>query len=164
MHAGWVGLGEGGKGVHTSSGLPREGDGWSGANTDPSFSLLALGVTPHLTPRDSRTHAHSHAPSAVVAGEVLRGDRIITTPYELQMETNRSCVRLCKGPKGEEAVLKHYTKKQVAKFEKFIRAQYRVHWLMDNLPSATKISLTDGSVCRLASLSFSVSSSVCVCV
>ena len=82
-----------------------------------------------------------------VAGEVLRGDRIMTTPYELQMETNRSCVRLCKGPKGEEPVLKHYTKKQVAKFEKFIRHQYRVHWLMDNLPSATKISLTDGSVC-----------------
>lgn len=78
-------------------------------------------------------------------GEVLRGDRIITTPYDLAMEKNRSCVRLCKGPKGEKPVLKHYTKKQVAKFEKFVRSQYRVHWLMDNLPAATKISLTDGS-------------------
>jgi hypothetical protein len=30
-----------------------------------------------------------------------------------------------------------YTKKQVAKFENFIQKQYRVHWLMDNLPQVT---------------------------
>ena len=64
------------------------------------------------------------------------------------MNVNKSCVKLagkgCSGKDGKSTT-RSYNKKQVAKFEKFIKAQYRVHWLMDNLPAATKLFLSDHS-------------------
>ncbi|EGD76169.1 transmembrane 9 superfamily member 4 [Salpingoeca rosetta] len=73
-------------------------------------------------------------------GEVLRGDRITNTPYELHMNQNVSCRLLCR---GEKYVEKSYTKAQIHRFEKFIRGEYRVHWIMDNLPAATRVEYDD---------------------
>ena len=56
------------------------------------------------------------------------------------MNQNVSCRLLCRGEKYLE---KSYSKKQVQAFENFIKADYRVHWLMDNLPAATKVN-TEG--------------------
>lgn len=71
-------------------------------------------------------------------GEVLRGDRITNTPYVLNMNQNVSCQLLCR--ESPTVISKLYNKKKIEKFEKFIKTEYRVHWLMDNLPSATKVT------------------------
>eukprot|EP01147_Barroeca_monosierra_P010171 gene10171-2333_t len=73
-------------------------------------------------------------------GEVLRGDRITNTPYELFMNQNVSCRLLCR---GEKYIEKSYTVDQVKRFERFIREEYRVHWIMDNLPAATRVEYDD---------------------
>lgn len=69
-------------------------------------------------------------------GEVLRGDRITNTPYVLHMNSNVSCQLLCSTNKS---IAHEYNKKQIARFERFIKAQYRANWLLDNLPAATRI-------------------------
>eukprot|EP00911_Craspedida_sp_UC1_P002711 UC1_evm1s1990 len=71
-------------------------------------------------------------------GEVLRGDRITNTPYDLRMNQNVTCRLLCRG--DNDAMARSYTKKAVKKFESFIASGYRAHWLMDNLPVATRVS------------------------
>lgn len=62
-------------------------------------------------------------------GEVLRGDRIMNSNYELKMGVEESCKILCR---------KQLTSKESAAFALRIEQDYRVHWVMDNLPSATK--------------------------
>lgn len=62
-------------------------------------------------------------------GEVLHGDRITNTPYDVHMNVNVSCQLLCRGDKFLE---KSYNKKQVAQFERFITQQYRAHWSAAN--------------------------------
>lgn len=62
-------------------------------------------------------------------GEVLRGDRIMNSDYELRMGMEESCKILCR---------KELTKAEVQEFTTRIEEDYRVHWVMDNLPSATK--------------------------
>jgi len=62
-------------------------------------------------------------------GEVLRGDKIMNSNYELKMGVEETCKILCRRElTGAEAKL----------FSVRIEEDYRVHWVMDNLPSATK--------------------------
>eukprot|EP00051_Salpingoeca_urceolata_P028055 m.484708 g.484708 ORF g.484708 m.484708 type:complete len:633 (-) comp23517_c0_seq1:152-2050(-) len=70
-------------------------------------------------------------------GEVLRGDRITNTPYKLNMNENVACRVLCV---GETSTAITYKKRQLVKFDRFIRNNYRAHWLLDNLPAATKLT------------------------
>jgi len=67
-------------------------------------------------------------------GEVLRGDRITNTPYDLKMGQNVSCRVLCQS---------EFKPDQLRKIIKFIKHEYRAHWLIDNLPSATKLMVDD---------------------
>lgn len=67
-------------------------------------------------------------------GEVLRGDRITNTLYDLKMNQNVSCRVLCQ---------KEFKYEQLRKMIKFIKYEYRAHWLIDNLPSATKLMVDD---------------------
>jgi len=62
-------------------------------------------------------------------GELLRGDRIMNSMYELKMGVDETCKVLCR---------KELTEKEAAEFALRIDEDYRVHWVMDNLPSATK--------------------------
>merc|ERR1712216_70624 len=62
-------------------------------------------------------------------GEVLRGDRIENSLYELKMNVEESCKVLCK---------KKYTAEQMAEFSDKVDDEYRVHWIVDNLPAATR--------------------------
>eukprot|EP00047_Mylnosiga_fluctuans_P003679 m.230337 g.230337 ORF g.230337 m.230337 type:complete len:629 (-) comp12047_c0_seq1:1325-3211(-) len=73
-------------------------------------------------------------------GEVLRGDRITNTPYELHMNKNVSCTLLCKG--ADTTGIK-YKKSDIVRFHKFIKREFRANWLVDNLPSATRVVLDD---------------------
>jgi len=62
-------------------------------------------------------------------GEVLHGDRIMNSHYELKMGVEETCRVLCR---------KEMTNAEVQEFSTRIEEDYRVHWVMDNLPSATK--------------------------
>jgi transmembrane 9 superfamily protein 2/4 len=67
--------------------------------------------------------------SAENLGEILRGDRIENSLYELKMNIEESCKVLCKST---------YTKEQMDQFAEKVEDEYRVHWIIDNLPAATR--------------------------
>eukprot|EP00967_Tisochrysis_lutea_P135498 scaffold240545_cov36-Tisochrysis_lutea.AAC.3 len=58
-------------------------------------------------------------------GEVMRGDRIQNSPFEIKMNVEESCKLLCK---------QSYTPEQTKKFSHKIGEDYRVNWIVDNLP------------------------------
>jgi len=62
-------------------------------------------------------------------GEILSGDQIETSAYEVSMKIPINCNILCKR-KYSIADLKH--------FEEKIKEQYRVNWIVDNIPAATR--------------------------
>lgn len=66
---------------------------------------------------------------AINLGEVLRGDRIFNSMYELQMQVPQKCKVLCRSLLSDE---------QVKLFALRVSEEYRVHWIVDNLPAATK--------------------------
>lgn len=62
-------------------------------------------------------------------GEVLRGDRIMNSDYDVKMGVEETCKILCR---------KELTQAEVKEFSVRVEEDYRVHWVTDNLPSATK--------------------------
>ena len=65
-------------------------------------------------------------------GEVLRGDRIVNTMYDIRVDKSETCSVLCTqdlSPENADAIR-----------EKILN-QYSVHLLADNLPVATKWEL-----------------------
>lgn len=69
-------------------------------------------------------------------GEILAGDGIENSPYELKMKVNESCKVLCNKKLGKKA-------KNL--FRRRIDRDYAVNWIVDNLPAATKYVRTDGT-------------------
>jgi len=70
-------------------------------------------------------------------GEVLRGDRIVNTMYDIRVDKSETCSVLCSqdlSPENAEA------------FREKILNQYSVHLLADNLPVATKWELEGNEV------------------
>jgi transmembrane 9 superfamily protein 2/4 len=72
-------------------------------------------------------------------GEVLRGDRIENSLYQLFMNVEESCKILCK---------LEYNEEQMGEFAEKVNDEYRVHWIVDNLPAATRVvrDVSDGNV------------------
>ncbi|KAI9033308.1 transmembrane 9 superfamily member 4-like [Hyaloraphidium curvatum] len=69
-------------------------------------------------------------------GEVLRGDRIANSDYQLRMNADESCRVLCTKPLS----------KSDAEFAWWlIKEDYRLEWLIDNLPSATAYTAQQGT-------------------
>ena len=62
-------------------------------------------------------------------GERLSGDTVTTSPYELRVKKDEACVALCR---------KQHTHKEIAFFKQMIDAEYRVNWLLDNIPVAVR--------------------------
>ena len=62
-------------------------------------------------------------------GEVLAGDAITNSPYQLEMKVPKACVKLC---------AKSYSDKDMKMFRELIDEEYRVHWLLDSLPAAVR--------------------------
>lgn len=60
-------------------------------------------------------------------GEVLRGDRILTSPYEVQMAYDEQCKVVCR---------KKLTGQESKDFKAKIKDSYRVNMILDNLPVA----------------------------
>ncbi|KAF8940486.1 transmembrane 9 superfamily member 4-like [Dissophora ornata] len=72
-------------------------------------------------------------------GEVLRGDRISTSDYELIVGHDIKCKTLCtKRVSAEDAALAR----------DFIANDYNVEWIVDNLPGATRYNLGDGQATK----------------
>ncbi|KXJ70770.1 hypothetical protein RP20_CCG022554 [Aedes albopictus] len=67
-------------------------------------------------------------------GEVLRGDRIVNTPYEVRMAENVRCKLLCNSKDRPM----NWDREQSKKVAERIRHEYFVHLIVDNLPVATK--------------------------
>jgi len=68
-------------------------------------------------------------------GEILMGDAIESSDYDLQMNKNTLCNRLCEVTLDE---------KQKDQFRSFIGDQYMVNWIIDNMPSATRYKSEQG--------------------
>jgi len=67
--------------------------------------------------------------SAENLGEILEGDRIENSPYEINMREDVTCKILCK---------QTLTPAMRTQFESMIKDEYLVNWILDNLPAATK--------------------------
>ncbi|RUS76392.1 hypothetical protein EGW08_015843 [Elysia chlorotica] len=78
-------------------------------------------------------------------GEVLRGDRIVNTPYEVKMLKNKACSVLCMS-KDMKYTTKSLSKDQSNDFKEKILRDYYVHLITDNLPVATPIEMPDGQI------------------
>jgi transmembrane 9 superfamily protein 2/4 len=63
-------------------------------------------------------------------GEVMRGDRVMNSAYEIKMHIEESCKVLCR-IEYKDADAKEFTGK--------INEDYRVNWIVDNLPAATRV-------------------------
>ncbi|XP_066955756.1 transmembrane 9 superfamily member 4 [Macrobrachium rosenbergii] len=72
-------------------------------------------------------------------GEVLRGDRIVNTPYEVHMDVAVPCKLLCHDLSKPIVWSEQESKEVVDR----IRHEYYVHLLVDNLPCATKFEMMD---------------------
>jgi len=69
-------------------------------------------------------------------GEILTGDLIENSPYEIKMMVNQTCRLLCK---------QDLKKEQKDKLRSMIDDDYLVNWIVDNLPAATRyIRKADG--------------------
>eukprot|EP00930_Biecheleria_cincta_P033134 TRINITY_DN22948_c0_g1_i1.p1 TRINITY_DN22948_c0_g1~~TRINITY_DN22948_c0_g1_i1.p1 ORF type:complete len:918 (-),score=129.39 TRINITY_DN22948_c0_g1_i1:39-2792(-) len=68
-------------------------------------------------------------------GEVMAGDLVENTPYDLRMRENATCTLLC------TRQLHHTTK---AKIQEFIKNEYTVNFLVDDLPATTRYRGVDG--------------------
>lgn len=69
-------------------------------------------------------------------GELIMGDRIENSPYLLESNVPIGCKVLCTAEQ---------TEKTIGLFEKRIKQDYRINWILDNLPAATKKTLVDMS-------------------
>jgi transmembrane 9 superfamily protein 2/4 len=67
-------------------------------------------------------------------GEVLSGDRIETGLYEVSMKIIESCKILCR---------KTHNQAELDAFAERIQEEYRVNWIIDNIPAATKYYTED---------------------
>jgi len=62
-------------------------------------------------------------------GERLAGDTTTNSPYELKMKQDEACAILCR---------KVHKKSEISSFKQMINDEFRVHWLLDNLPVAVR--------------------------
>ncbi|KAJ2724579.1 hypothetical protein GGI07_001832 [Coemansia sp. Benny D115] len=67
-------------------------------------------------------------------GEVLRGDRIASSEYNLYMGTDKQCQRLCTRELG---------KTEVKDAKELVQQEYLVEWIADKLPGATVFGRRD---------------------
>ncbi|KAG7170764.1 transmembrane 9 superfamily member 4-like [Homarus americanus] len=72
-------------------------------------------------------------------GEVLRGDRIVNTPYDVKMAVDTPCRLVCH--QMSKPIV--WTQQEAKEVADRIRHEYYVHLLVDNLPCATKFMMVE---------------------
>ena len=75
--------------------------------------------------------------SAENLGEVLRGDRIFNSLYQIQMRLDERCKVVCR--------VAGLTAEQTKAFHDAVADEYRVNMILDNLPAAVRSSRVDAS-------------------
>ena len=93
---------------------------------------------PFVCPPSGQKHAGHPSGRSVSLnlGEVLRGDRIMTSDYDLAMGQDQECQFLCS----------HVTdRKGVKRAQQLIEDGYVAEWIVDNLPGATSFVTVDKS-------------------
>nr|CAX73076.1 Transmembrane 9 superfamily protein member 4 [Schistosoma japonicum] len=73
-------------------------------------------------------------------GEILRGDRVVNTPFSIRMAENAGCSEVCSAITISTA--------EATRLKNFIINQYSVHLSIDNLPCGTKVSSDNGKTFR----------------
>jgi len=71
-------------------------------------------------------------------GQIIRGERIVNTPYSIGMNRNVECAVLCKDQKWDA--------RASAEAAYRVDHEYFVHLIMDNLPCATRFAMPDNPV------------------
>ncbi|KAJ8670564.1 hypothetical protein QAD02_001823 [Eretmocerus hayati] len=92
---------------------------------------------PFCYPRNKTLHYKSEN-----LGEILRGDRIVNTAYEVAMRENVTCRLLCHSP---STPMTWSEENSLLVMERILH-EYTVHLLIDNLPAATKRIQKDNTV------------------
>lgn len=106
--------------------------------SDNSHLQYAYYDLPFVCPASGQKHAGYASGRNVPLnlGEVLRGDRIMSSDYDLVMGQDKDCQYLCS----------HRTdRKGVKRARELIEGGYVVEWIVDNLPGATSFVTVDKS-------------------
>jgi len=69
-------------------------------------------------------------------GQILSGDRIESSPYELKMKIDTYCMKLCVAKLGKAETFGQTPDRVV----RAIRNEYHNNWIVDNLPLASKVA------------------------
>ncbi|KAJ5909388.1 Transmembrane 9 superfamily member 7 [Penicillium tannophilum] len=95
---------------------------------------------PFVCPPSGKTHGGSPFGSgqsiSLNLGEVLRGDRIMTSDFELTMGKDVECQALC---------TREVSRSNVKWARNLIKENYVIEWIVDNLPGATSFVTVDRS-------------------
>ncbi|KAJ5087321.1 Sodium:alanine symporter [Penicillium angulare] len=95
---------------------------------------------PFVCPPSGKTHGGSPFGSgqsiSLNLGEVLRGDRIMTSDFELTMGNDVECQALC---------TREVSRSNVKWARNLIKENYVIEWIVDNLPGATSFVTVDRS-------------------
>ncbi|KAJ5679865.1 Transmembrane 9 superfamily member 7 [Penicillium macrosclerotiorum] len=95
---------------------------------------------PFVCPPSGKSHGGSPFGSgqsiSLNLGEVLRGDRIMTSDFELAMGKDVECQALC---------TREISRSEVKWARQLIKENYVIEWIVDNLPGATSFVTVDRS-------------------
>ncbi|KAJ5321708.1 Sodium:alanine symporter [Penicillium brevicompactum] len=106
-------------------------------NTQLQYAYFDL---PFVCPPSGKTHGGSPFGSgqsiSLNLGEVLRGDRIMTSDFELAMGKDVECQTLC---------TREISRSDVKWARQLVKDGYVIEWIADNLPGATSFVTVDRS-------------------
>ncbi|CAG8271497.1 unnamed protein product [Penicillium salamii] len=106
-------------------------------NTQLQYAYFDL---PFVCPPSGKTHGGSPFGSgqsvSLNLGEVLRGDRIMTSDFELAMGKDLECQALC---------TREASRSDVKWARQLVKEGYVIEWIADNLPGATSFVTVDRS-------------------
>ncbi|CAI7667485.1 unnamed protein product [Penicillium bialowiezense] len=106
-------------------------------NTQLQYAYFDL---PFVCPPSGKTHGGSPFGSgqsiSLNLGEVLRGDRIMTSDFELSMGKDVECQTLC---------TREVSRSDVKWARQLVKEGYVIEWIADNLPGATSFVTVDRS-------------------
>ncbi|KAI1210885.1 Nonaspanin [Annulohypoxylon truncatum] len=105
-------------------------------NTQLQYAYYDL---PFVCPPTGKSHGPGLLSGQSISlnlGEVLRGDRIMTSDIDLTMGQDNECSFLCN---------REVTRKDLRRAKELVKEGYVVEWIVDNLPGATSFVTVDKS-------------------
>lgn len=102
-------------------------------NTELQYAYYDL---PFVCPPTGKSHGSLFSGQSISLnlGEVLRGDRIVTSDIDLVLGQDKECSYLCS---------REVTRKDLRRAKQMVKDGYIVEWIVDNLPGATSFVTVD---------------------